>query len=154
MKRYRPRLERLEKLRRRTLEQKQVALAEALRFDRVVGERIDEVGRLRDEEKAALRATLQEKPVPIDRVIRTRTYDGILFQTTLRLRQQLEQIGRVIADRRAELVEAERDVKVLENLSERLGQRYDRALERADLGFMDELAGQAAARKASSIGPK
>lgn len=147
MKQFKFRLARLQKLRERVREQRRIAHAEAIEYQRRIESNIEQVKDARIEEKNKLRDNLADAAVSIDRVIQSRVYDVRLVGYGVQLNQQLGQIQQVVAARRQQLVLAERDVKVLEKLEVKAHERYDTAANKADLQLLDELAIQAANRR-------
>jgi len=57
-------------------------------------------------------------------------------------KEQLEQLGRVMDDRREDLLDATKDKKVLESLKEKKAQEFKLAIEQKEQAFMDEIAVQ------------
>lgn len=145
MKQFRFRLERVRRLRERVLEQRQVAHAEAKAFQQRVESQIAQVTTVREQEKSVLRESVAN--ARIDAVIQSRSYDGVLRKLLQQLDVQLGQIERVVEGRRVELVGAQRDVKVLENLEDRQMERYQFAERRQEQQSLDEVGLQAFARQ-------
>lgn len=145
-KQFRFRLEKLEKLRERVRDQRQRALAEAQSYrQRVVGQ-IDQIEATRAAEIESLTQQMATGDLSVDRVIQTRAFEGLLKKYRGYLDRQLEQVDQVVRSRRDALVAAERDVRILEKLEEKLRARYDQAQARAELEQMDELGTTAASR--------
>lgn len=142
MKKFAFRLERLGKLRERTREQKRLAHAEAIDYQRRVESQLAQLQDLRHRERLALADTLVEGRISVENVIGSRVFDGRLAQYTQHLQRQLSQIAQVVAARRVELIAAERDVRILEKLEVRQRQRHDEASNRAEIQTMDEIAGR------------
>lgn len=55
-------------------------------------------------------------------------------------REQLDQLGRVMNERREELLDATKDKKVLESLKERKAQEFRIAMDQKEQSFMDEIS--------------
>jgi flagellar export protein FliJ len=154
VKRFQFRLDKLRRIREQRLQQKQIALAQAVHFEQQVDARTAAILAVMAQQKQGLRQALSAPQVPLDKVIATKTYEGVLASAERGLVLQKEQIQAVIAGRRRELVEADRDVKILDNLSDRQRQRFNDAVEKVDALLMDELAAQAALRRAQVRPPR
>lgn len=140
MKKFEFRLERVQRLRQRQREQRRLALAEALHYQGRVEGQIQYLQNIRQDEQDGLRQTLLRHEVVISDAIQSRSYDALLSRLQHRLRDQLEQVKRVVEQRRQDLLEAEKKVRVLEKLEEKEQGRYDRHIEHLERELMDELA--------------
>lgn len=147
MKKFRFRLDRLQKLRELAREQKRLALAEAVQYRRRVELQVDELAQVRALEKERRRAALAAGVVSIEDVIRSQTFDGLLGRFSGQLGRQLEQVDAVVEQRRAQHQEAAKGVRILERLEERLRSRYESSVERSERELMDELAAVADHRR-------
>lgn len=146
-KRFQFRLARILKLRERERERRRLAHAEALQYRERVAQQITNIEQVRAEEKSALRAAMAEKTFPLDRVIAARTYESVLIRLGQYLERQMHQIEEVVAGRRNELMLAERDVRILEKLEEKLRGRYARAMDLEEQQTLDEVAAAGRARE-------
>ncbi len=135
------RLATLLKLHEATRDERRNQLTEALRAEQVVVERIaqldDEIAALRAER---LRATRAGATVDIDALS-----DGARYEMILKLeRQSADQQRQVVAAeaerRRAALVAADREVRVLERLRETQLERHRQEEDRRERVRLDELA--------------
>lgn len=118
----------------------QLRYLEAVAYQQSVEDQIDQLEQVRAAEKLALRDVLCREEVAVDTVIRGWTFDHRLRNFGELFARQLDQVRRLVAARQEKLVEAEREVKVLDKLEERLCSRYDAAASRAEQHVMDELA--------------
>ena len=140
MKRFQFRLQRVQKLRERVREERQLAHAEAVAFQQQTEDQLLSLQRLRAAEQLSLRQSMEREKLSVEKVIQGRNFDHRLIKVGLEIQRRLLQIQQVVAARREELVVAEREVKMLEKLEERQRQRYDRALSLAEQVEMDEMA--------------
>lgn len=140
VKRYQFRLERIQSLRERVREERRLLHAEALAFQRTIEQQIQRVQDVVATQKEALRFILSQPAVAVDRAIQGRTFEGVMTRYDQHLQGQLGQVRQAVEVRRQRLVEAERDVRILEKLDEKQRERYDHTLELAERLLMDELA--------------
>jgi flagellar export protein FliJ len=139
---YRFRLERVRQLRLRDRDLKRQAVAEAVGFEQRTLEQIARLDGARDLARQDLRKTVESGRVDIDAVLQSRVYAHRLEQQKLFFEQQLEQVRRIIAVRREALLDAERKVKALDKLDERLRERHRAESDRLERLFLDDVAGQ------------
>jgi flagellar export protein FliJ len=149
MKKFEFRLERVHRLRERERERRRLSLAEALHFQGRVEAQIAHLHHLREDEQDGLRQVLLQREVVVGDAIASRTYDGLLIRLESRLQEQLKQVKLVVEQRRQELIEAEKRVRMLEKLEERERDRYDAGVDRMEGELMDELAQVATQRRMS-----
>lgn len=149
MKRFQFRLDRLQKLREQTRERRRLALVEATSFRQRIERQIDHLESARLGERDSLRDRLTQSHPNVDSLIQARAYSSFLSQVRLQLDRQMDQIHRVIEQRRAELVVAERDVRILEKLRDKVHQRYLSDLDKEERLLLDELAGSAPWREST-----
>ena len=140
MKKFKFRLERVQRLRERTREQRKLSLAEAINFRiRVEGQK-EHLEEVRAAEKEELRVGLSQPEVAVEDAIRARVYDGLLARHAGRVAEQLKQIEAVVDQRRIQLMEAEKSVRIIEKLGDKVRQRYNATVDLEDRQLMDELA--------------
>ncbi|MBY0588693.1 flagellar FliJ family protein [bacterium] len=140
MKKFEFRLERVRRLRERERERRRLSLAEALHYQGRVEAQIHHLESIRQDEQDNLRQVLLRRDVLINDAIQSRSYDGLLIRLEGRLEEQLKQVKVVVEQRRAELLEAEKRVRMLEKLEEKEQLRYDDHVDHLDRELMDELA--------------
>jgi flagellar protein FliJ len=142
MAKYRFRLETIEKLRVIRRDQQRVALAEALRAEQVLIERRADI----QNEQAALRtmqrAASAQHHVDVNRLLDAQRYELVLNVRKLELTNQQALLSTEIERRRRALVEADREVRVLELLDERQRQAHRREMSRLETRQLDEIASQ------------
>jgi flagellar FliJ protein len=142
------RLETLLRLREATREERQLQLAEAYRVDVVLQQRlraaVEELRSLRDR----CRQAVGPGTVDVDRLVAAQRYELALRAFQRGLEQQRAAVAAEIERRRLALVEANREVRVLEKLREKQSARFQEEENRRDIRRLDEVAGQRAAREA------
>lgn len=143
MKRFEFRLDKLQRLRERARERRRLAYAEAIEYRHRIHRQIEQLERIKAEEKAAQRSLVARPELPIDQIIQSRGYEALLSKFRLYLDRQMEQVQLVVEGRRQELVVAERDVRILEKLEAKLRQRYDAILTSSEAAELDEVASTA-----------
>jgi flagellar FliJ protein len=141
------RLEPLLKLREARRDECRAALAEAYRVDEVLRKQLDALKRETD----ALREFCRQESAPggvhIERLIEARRYDLVTQAQQQNVSQQRETVAAEVERRRQALVEADREVRVLEKLRERLLDQHRREEELREAKRLDEVAAQQTYRK-------
>ena len=96
------------------------------------------------EEQAALAARTAELKAPgvadVDRLLQAHRYAGVLALQRRTLENQLSQVRAECQRRRLALVEADRQVQILEKLRERQEAAYRKQQDRTETKELDELA--------------
>jgi flagellar FliJ protein len=120
-------------------DQRRADLAKALRALEVL--QLEMVNLLSEQEQVADRARALKAPggADVDALLATHRYELLL---TVKRRQVSEQISQVEGEcerRRLALVEADRNVRVLEKLRERREAEYERKTERQEAKYLDEV---------------
>lgn len=147
MPRFKFRLATLLRLREMARDERRAQLAEAFRAQDL----LDEQKRQVDEHLAAVRhrARLSVSPgeINVDRLMETRRFEMILMAQRAHFDQQQEMLSAETERRRQALVEANREVQVLEHLRTRLHDRHRAEEAGREMKFMDEVAQQQVARR-------
>jgi flagellar protein FliJ len=147
MSRFHFRLEPLLKLRESRRDECRAALAEAFRVDEVLRKQFDGLER----DLAALREYCRTKSAPggvdIDRLVEAQRYELVTRSQQRSIVQQRETVAAEIERRRQALVEADREVRVLEKLRERQAEQHRREEELREAKRLDEVATQQTFRK-------
>lgn len=142
MARFRYRLATLLRLREAARDERRAQLAEAYRALEILAKNLQEV----DHEMAELRVFSGEASRPgdvdIDRLLQSHRYELLLRAQRQSLLQQQRQVTEETERRRLALVEADRQVRVLEKLRESKWQEHLRLEEARDVKLMDEVAGR------------
>ena len=147
---FRFRLETLLRLRMAERDQRRADLAKALRAEQVLlGEQ-----RQIEAEQVEAAASLRERSTPgaadVDALLRTNRYQLVLKSRHAQLGAQLEQVRAETERRRLALVEADRQVRVLEKLRERQEAAHRSQQQRLEVKQLDEVAAIAYARRGES----
>jgi flagellar export protein FliJ len=90
-----------------------------MQYQERIENQIAQLDEVRRQEKSELRERLTESTVSIEDVIRGQSFDGMLGRFAQQLANQVEQVRRVVDQRRQQLQEAEKAVRVLEKLREK-----------------------------------
>jgi len=147
MARFKFRLATLLRLREETRDQRRTELAEAYRVDDVLKQRIEHA----DRELVGLRAHCRQAAGPgaldIDQLVAAQRYELVIRAQRKELIGQREQVTNEIERRRRLLVEANRDVRVLEKLREKQAKRHRQEEYRREIKYLDELAGRTIVRE-------
>lgn len=140
MSRFTFRLAGLLRLRESTRDERRAALAEAFRVDDVLRRQMDrldaEVAGLRD----ACRRAAGPGTVDLDHLVEAQRYETALRSQREAILRQRETVAAEIERRRQALVEADRDVRVLEKLRERQLEQHTREEARREVKRLDEVA--------------
>lgn len=138
MSKYRFRLETLKKLREAARDDCRQQLAQALKADQVIENRLNEI----DEEFQRLLKAAQEGSRPgvvnVDRLLEVHRYELVLQAEQKQLEHQRKAISTEIDLRRAKLIDADREVRVLEKLREKQHAQHVAEERRLDIRDLDE----------------
>ncbi len=141
MAKFKFRLATLKKLREAVRDQRRSDLAEALRADDLLGEQLLSLDR-------AMEATLKEcrlasgpGPLDVDLLAQAHLHELVLEGQKRHVLKQREAVAAEIEVRREALVQADREVRILNRLEEKQSERHRRDEERRALRQLDE-AGQ------------
>lgn len=147
MVRDRFRLQTLLRLREAARDERRELLADALRVEAVLRE---QAARLEAELDGARRLqVLPAGPVDVDRLLAAQRFEATLRLEQQGLARQQAAVSQTIDERRAALVEADRELKVVEKLKSRHAERVAQDEARALVKRLDEVAGRRA-REATS----
>jgi flagellar FliJ protein len=140
MSKFRFRLETLHRLREMTRDELRVRLAEAIQAEQIVGQQRQELLR----EAAVLAAARREQfaaGLPdISQVLNAQRYQMTLEAQERVLAEQAQKLAEEIEIRRLAVVEADRQVRVLDKLRERRAAQYAAVQSAADAKRLDEIA--------------
>ncbi len=137
---FRFRLETLLRLRLAERDQRRAELAKALRAEELLrGEERTLEGQ---QSEAATRSRQLKSPgaANVDALLETHRYEIVLAAQRRQLKQQIAQVEAETERRRQALVEADRQVRVLEKLRERQAAAWTKAAQRQEVKQFDELA--------------
>lgn len=147
MARFKFRLATLLRLRELARDERRGQLAQAYRAQEI----LEEQKRQLEEHLAELRrgARLASGPgkIDVDRLLEARRFETVLLAQRQDVDRKQEAIGREVERRRQALVEANREVLVLENLRARQQERHRAEESRRETKNLDEIALQRALRE-------
>ena len=144
---YRFRLETLLRLRIAERDQRRAELAKALRAEQVLLEELRQVEADRADAAVVLRQRSTPGAADVDALLRTNRYQHVLKARRSQLEAQIEQVRAEAERRRLALVEADRQVRVLEKLRERQQAAYRTRQSQLEVKQLDEVAAIAHARR-------
>jgi flagellar FliJ protein len=140
MAKYKFRLATLQKVREARRIQQRQALAEAFRAEEVLAESRAALTAEEVEIRALQRSASAGKYLDINRLLEAQRYELLLKARGQELAKQAMLLAAETERRRKLLVEADRDVRVLELLDERHRREHDRRKQRMEHRILDEVA--------------
>jgi flagellar protein FliJ len=138
------RLATLLKLRETARDQRRSELAESQRADAELQERIEQLRGEQERLQAECRAAAGPGAVDLPRLVEGRQYAAVLRARQDELARQRAALAVEIRQRRQALVEADREVRVLEKLRENRRQMHQQEESRKEAKRLDDAALQAA----------
>ena len=141
------RLAALLRLRETRRDECRAALAEAYRIDEALARQFDGLSRELDALRNFCRRKASPGAVDIDRLVEAQRYELVIRARQQDIAQQRETLAAEIERRRQVLVEADREVRVLEKLRERQAEQYRRDEELREAKRLDEVATQQVCRR-------
>ncbi len=145
MAKFKFRLATLLRLREATRDERRRQLAEAYQADDLLNERIDEVMQRLTGLRNRYRRYSGPGTLDVDRLVETQRFEMAMKAQRSQLDGQRETLATEIERRRLALVEANREVRVLEKLREKQVTRHRRDENRRETKVLDEVAGRRAA---------
>lgn len=145
MSKFRFRLDTLLKIRAAERQQKRVELAQAYQAEQLLDDRLEQLELEREATRRSARVSVSPGTVNIDTLISSHRYELLLETQARMLQQQRSQLQHEIELRRAALVEADRQVRVLEKLRERQQRAHQSLEQKHEAKQLDEV-GQRSAR--------
>lgn len=137
----------LMRLREATRDERRAALAEAYQAQQKLRERLAE----KQEELFALRGSYSQAAAPgrveVDRLLYTQRYELVLRSELKMLEDQSLLITTEVEKRRLTLVEADRELRVLEKLRDKQHERFQYAEQCKEMKQLDEVAAGRQARE-------
>jgi flagellar protein FliJ len=137
---FRFRLQTVLKLRIAERDERRGELAKALRAVEILQERRQELGEEMRGNQESARKLAEPGSANIDRILQTQRYEAILKGTLAQLVLQERQVSEEVDRRRQALMEADRQVRVLEKLAERKREEHQRQEQRQEMKLLDEAA--------------
>jgi flagellar FliJ protein len=137
---FRFRLETLLRLRLAERDQRRAELAKALRAEEMLHGEEQTLEGQQIEATARSRQLKSPGAANVDALLETHRYEVVLAAQRRQLKQQIVQVEAETERRRQALVEADRQVRVLEKLRERQAAAWTKAAQRQEMKQFDELA--------------
>jgi flagellar FliJ protein len=144
---FRFRLAPVLRLREATRDERRSALAEAYRVDELLRRRLEAVAAELAGLLGVSRLAARPGPVDVDRLVETQRYTLALRSQQAQILRQREDVAAEIQRRRQALLEADREVRVLEKLRQRQADRHRADEQRREGKRLDEIAQQNALRE-------
>jgi flagellar protein FliJ len=144
---FRFRLSPVLRLREAARDERRAALAEAYRVDDLLRRRIEAVAAELGGLLGISRLAARPGPVDVDRLVETQRYTAAMRNQQAQILRQREEVAAEIQRRRQALLEADREVRVLEKLRQRQAERHRADEERREAKRLDEVAQQNAMRE-------
>ena len=116
-------------------------------MDDLLKQRMDGVSQQMSQLQERARQAAAPGTIDVDQLVEAQRYELSLRAQQRQLNQQRQAVAAEVERRREALVDANREVRVLEKLRERQARRYRREENRREIKQLDEVAGQRAARK-------
>jgi len=140
MAKYTFRLNTLQKVREAHRDQQRASLAEAFRAEQVLEESRAQLILEEQELRRLQRSATEGQYLDVNRLIEAQRYELLLKAQSEELAKQAKLLEAETERRRQTLVEADREVRVLELLDERHRQVHNREEQRAETNRLDEAA--------------
>lgn len=140
MTQFRFRLESLLRLRRAERDRRREEVANAYRADQVLQQRQEAV----EQELAETQRQTEQRSAPgtihVDGLLNTHRYELVLTAQRQQIQHQRQVIATELERRRQALVEADRDLRILEKLREKHAGDFEYTQQKADMRQFDEMA--------------
>jgi flagellar FliJ protein len=140
MPKYRFKLATLQRVREARRDRERAALAEAFHAEQVLAERQASLAAEQKELRALQRSAAAHGYLDVSRLLEAQRYELVLKAREAELAQQAATVAAETERRRQVLVEADREVRVLELLDERQRREHQRHARRAETRHLDEAA--------------
>lgn len=137
---FRFRLASLMRLRESERDERREALAQAYRADQMLQQQQETVQNDLRENQRQVQECAAPGPISVERLLGRHRYELILQAQLRQLQRQRQTIAAEIERRRQALVEADRELKILEKLRERHFQEYLFQQQKLELRELDEIA--------------
>jgi flagellar FliJ protein len=140
MAKFKFRLTTLLRLRETTRDERRAELAQAYGVDDVLRDRLERVGREVERIRRECREAAGPGEVDVDRLAEAQRYELALRAQQTQLVRQRETVAAEIQRRRQALLDANRDVRVLEKLRDKQADAHRAAEDRREARRLDEAA--------------
>ena len=149
MSKFKFRLSTLLRLREAARDERRAELAEAYRVNDTLRQQLQRTDQELQSLRAQRRQGMQPGAVDVDRLVESQRYEMTLGAQRLQIVRQRETVQGEIERRRQVLAEANRDLRVLENLRDKQAGQHRQQEERREMKRIDEVAQQQALREAT-----
>lgn len=140
MAKFRFRLATLQKLREIQRDELRAKLAEAVQAQQILEEQLAQVTVDIADLQALRRQEVTSGQVQVESLLQAQRYQGVLLAQQATMREQSRLLMAEVERRRVAVVEADRQVKVLEKLHERKLDEFRQDQQRAEFKVLDEVA--------------
>jgi len=140
MSQFKFRLESVMRLRQADRQQRRAELAEAYRADELLARQADLIAEEINEVRRNCLAAAAPGRIDVDRLIANQRYEQVLRGKSRTLAERAARVGAEIEKRRQALVEADRQVRVLEKLRDRQLETHRANELRHEVKTLDEVA--------------
>jgi flagellar protein FliJ len=140
MAKFRFRLATLQKLREIHRDELRSKLAEAVQAQQILEEEFSQVTREIANLQSMRRNVVTSPSINVDPLLDAQRYQGVLLAQQAKMREQMRLLLAEVERRRAAVVEADSQVKVLEKLHERKLEEHRKEQHRAETKVLDEVA--------------
>ena len=144
---YKFRLGTLLRMRQTVRDQRRAELAQAFQAEQIVRRQQDELAHEITQTNEQILRGSQPGNVKVDNLIDAHRYERVIEARQSHLEEQRQQLEEEIVRRRERLVEADREVRVLEKLDERQRQEHNQNEHRREVKQMDEIAARVTQNK-------
>ena len=151
MAKYKFRLATLQKVREARRDRERAALAEAFRAEQVLADRRAELAAEAAELQTLQRSAVAGPLLDVNRLLEAQRYELVLKAQAMELAQKEAMLAVETERRRQLLIEADRDVRVLERLDERHLGEHRRREQRLEVKQLDEVASRRPVARGHSI---
>lgn len=118
---------------------------------RILEERLQQVETEIGEQRMRRNETAQQRDLQVEKLIQSERYELVLTFQKQELHNQIQQVSEEMETRRETLVEADREVKVLEKLREKQMAGHQLLVARDEQRQLDEMGTQRAIRAARAL---
>jgi flagellar FliJ protein len=140
MAKYKFRLKTLQRVREARRDQQRASLAEAFRAEQLLAEQRAELAQEQTMLRELQRSASAGRYLNVNRLLEAQRYDLLLKARSQEMEKQSILLAAETERRRQVLVEADRDVRVLEKLDERQRHGFKREMQRQEIRHLDEAA--------------
>ena len=150
MSHFRFRLATVMKLRQQTRDARRAELTKAFEAEAILQEQVNNIRSQLNDARSIERSLIDAGQLDVDKLLSHRRYQIQLIAHKRQLKEHEQQLAEEIERRRAAVVEADRDVKILETLNEKQWSAFQLEQRRKDHNQLNEVAVQAFQRKTAS----